>query len=228
MYANQPIRHPMNTKLRLHYDISYNKYDVQQHNSAPLITQYLERTEQVFFNALNQYNRVLAFRIDLRFPEWMPSYVAQQDNHVINAFLKRLQRSLDQAETKYRSIVRFTWAREQDQSDKPHYHVLLLINYDMYNSLGALFSSHSGSYEGKGLYHQIVRAWGHAMGVESVQCKGLVNVTEDYNTKKPWIACLSRFDQQGLSDAFYRASYLCKAYSKHYGQKFHCFGSSRQ
>lgn len=225
MSIAQRLRHPDNTKLQFHYADTYQQREVYQHHSAPLITQHLARLDSVLSNATEHYTRVFAFRIDLRFPQGYP--FAIENNALINAFLKRLQRSINSAGTKYSSQVRFVWAREQHQSEHPHYHVMLFLNYDAYNALGSFYPSASGGYDGKGLYHQMVRAWSHVLGIDSCFAQGLVHLPQDPYTGKHWTRCLHRYDAIGLQEAFYLGSYLCKSYTKPYGRGYHCFGSSR-
>lgn len=226
MSIHQPLRNPMNTRLKNHYAPCFEQYDVQQHDKGPLINQYLERTESVFQKALGDYSRVLALRLDLRFPE---GYYREDDsNALINQFFKQLQRTVDAAKTKHPTIIRYTWAREQYQSAHPHYHVFLLLNYDTYYCLGAMRPSPSGFYEERGLFHQIVRAWAHVLKIYDIDAAGLVHIPSDPFTKQLYCQRLDRFDQCSISNAFYVASYLCKSFSKPHGNGYHCFGSSRQ
>ena len=46
MSQHQPLRHPLNDKLRLYYEDTYRGFEVQQEKGGPLILDYLERSYQ--------------------------------------------------------------------------------------------------------------------------------------------------------------------------------------
>jgi len=227
MFQSQPKRHPLYTKLNCYYDSYYRGFEVNQHDKAPLIENYLERSLLIQTRALAHYNRVLAFRIDLRFPDWMTAFELTNDNVVLSAFFRHLNAELVKAGTKYTTVLRYVWCREQHHSDKPHYHLMMYVNYDAYYQLGRLRPSEGGGYEGRGLYHQIARAWARALGYLSCDVEGLVQVGENPITGYPYTACLHRDDFMGQEEAVFNLSYLCKAHTKPFQQGVHVFGTSR-
>jgi hypothetical protein len=227
VFIQQPRRHPDCDKLRLYYEPYFRNCEVRQEPGGPLIEQYLERTYHTLDHAVHQNNRTLAFRIDLRFPAGMSSGSMHYDNQVMSRFFKAFQQELDRAGTKYRTVLRYVWAREKVGSDKPHYHLLFLLNYDAFNTLGGFSVSPDGSYGDNSLYHRMVRAWAQAIGWSLYEMQGLVHVCVDPASGKPFQYCLHRFDQMTFEAVMYAASYLCKAYSKQFGQGVHVFGASR-
>lgn len=165
MYTHQPKRHPSNSKLRLHYGHTFRGVPVFQYPGLPLITNYLETTWRVLHDAMNANLRTLAIRLDLRYPDAMPVGPMHADNACLSRFFTALQQELKDAHTKYPPDLRYVWCREQNNSDKPHYHLLLLLNYDAFCSLGNFAHSAPGQYHRDNLYHRCVRAWQCAIGL---------------------------------------------------------------
>ena len=227
MFQSKPKRHPMNTKMNCYYDTYYRGFEVNQHLEAPLIENYLERALLTQTRAIDNYSRVLAFRIDLRFPTWMPVIELSNDNTRLSAFFRYLNEEIAKANTKYATVIRYVWCREQESSNKPHYHLMIYVNYNAFNQLGQIKPSEGGGYEGRGLYHRITRAWARALNYESCDVEGLVHVGENPATKYPYVACLHRDDLISQEEAVFNLSYLCKAHTKPFNQGVHVFGTSR-
>ena len=228
MFTNKPKRHPHNTKLRLYYDSWYQGLPVQQRLQGPQIENYLETTLRVLQHTTYEQNRTLAFRLDLRFPQAMPVGPIHADNACLNRFFYALRKELEAAGTKYHTEIRYLWAREQDTSDKPHYHMQLLLNYDAFCSLGCFSPSFSGKYEQGNLYHRCVRAWSWAINWPIYDMAGLLHVATDKLTKQLYVYRMHRNDAETFAQVFYAASYLSKAYSKPIAQRIRCHqGSSR-
>jgi hypothetical protein len=246
--TGQPKRVPGSPQLRLHYESHYDNWPVlQQPKYGGLVENYLKRTWEVIDTALSEYPRVYAVRVDLRYPKSYPGEL-RQDNHCMKRFFDYLQRELDRAGLKYPTRMHYVWAREQDSSAHPHYHLLLLLNRDAINQIGNYAPCDEGGYHQHTLYHRIARAWAGALGlVNDRGIEGLVHyaVGRQYDTDSPY-GCddptrrrkvdyrTGQFQiRRGKSDhelarLYYRASYLCKAYSKCFGQGIYSFGSSRR
>ncbi|EWH02095.1 YagK/YfjJ domain-containing protein [Halomonas sp. BC04] len=228
MYPSFPKCHPDNSKLRLYYDNWYRGLPVQQHALGPQIENYLETTQRVLQHTINQQCRTFVFRLDLRFPQAMPVGPIHADNACLSRFFYALRKELDAAGTKYHSEIRYLWCREQDTSDKPHYHLLLLLNYDAFRSLGSFSPSFDGGYDQNNLYHRCVRAWSWAIGWPLDDMAGRVHVATNHLTREPCVYCLHRDDTATFAAVFYVASYLCKAYSKLVAKGYRCFDGSRR
>ena len=126
--------------------------------------------------------------------------------------------------------MRYIWCREQVNSDKPHYHVMLLFNGNALRELGTLdmYSTDSDEpYGGNCMYHRLVRAWEASIHWPAHQMQGLVEVAEDSITDQLSVYHFHRDDQNAFKQLFYAASYLCKASSKPIDQRIHCFEGSR-
>lgn len=215
------IRHSQNKNLSLHYQSFFNGYPVQVEH-YPYISDYLERTKQVIDASLQQYGRVFAFRIDLRFPS--EAYFPIVDsNTVIDRFFASLKakirhnrnRAKDNCTYAHDTIVRYVWCREIGQHGAPHYHVAILLNYNAFCSLGKF------EIDRNNLFNRVLEAWASAIGLSTHSAFGLVHFPEN-----PFYI-LRRDAPLGISSFFYRVSYLSKAATKQYGNGVHGFGCSR-
>jgi len=217
------VRHPGNTNLTLHYDATYLGLPVQQ-DKGPFVLSYLERLKQTIDRALAQYRRVFAFRVDLRFPANQQLPADAFTNEIMSRFIESFKakiahnrrRALDVDKYAHECVVRYVWVREIGESGRPHYHLLILLNGDAYCALGSFTSKQRNTC------HRLEEAWASALGLPVAAVDGLVHIPDDPTYK------LRRGDQQGMNDLFHRASYLCKAATKSYGNWQHGFGCSRR
>ncbi|PKM28840.1 MAG: inovirus Gp2 family protein [Gammaproteobacteria bacterium HGW-Gammaproteobacteria-11] len=216
------LRHHQNKNLLIHYESDYCGLPVQG-DKGPFFQQYLERLRGVIDNALQQYSRVLAFRIDLRFPVGVNLPECHYTNKVIGRFMKSLKAKISnnrekaRQENKYAhdSIVRCIWVREFGSNGKPHYHMAILLNFDAFNALGKFETGRDN------MFNRLEQAWASALGLSVEAVRGLVEIPANS------AYCLRRNDPQSQADFFYRASYLCKVATKVYGNGQHGFGASR-
>lgn len=229
MFTQYPLRHPLNDKLRLFYNEIYCGYSVMKHDEGPLIENWLERALLTFQASTQNYRETFVFRADLHFPIGMPRLPMHDDNQVLSSFFRFLRYELQIANTKYSTQLRYLWAREQANSDKPHYHLMLLLNKDAFDSIGLFTPSQDGAYRRQNLYHRMMRSWLKAMGFDADDPRfyQLINVSKVPGTNVPWSCILHRDDWYTMDEAMYMASYLCKEYSKPIGQNVHVFDSSR-
>lgn len=215
------IRHSQNSNLSLSHQPAYQGFLVQT-GRGPLVAEYLERTKQVIDLSVEQYRRVFAFRLDLRFPSGQ--YQPYLDNNlVLERFLAsfkakiRHNRNKAQESNQYAhdSIVRYVWCREFGQHGIPHYHLVILLNNDAFCTLGKF------EMDRDNLFNRLHEAWASALGLAVESVVGLVEFP-----KSPFYL-LERNDPESIADFFYRVSYLCKADTKVFGDGRHAFGSSR-
>lgn len=190
-----------------------------------MVRQYLESAHSTVMDALRDYPRLYAVRVDLRFPQtYWPLEGQVLGNDYISKFNRSLRAKIDYSQQCSESmgcrgrptVPRYIWSREYDQyAFKPHFHVLLLLNRDSYHRLGRFDAAHGN------LMSRITDAWASALGLEGIACQGLVHVPEN---AEYWV---SRGDGVGLAELFQRVSYMCKAESKCFVDGCHPFGSSR-
>lgn len=229
MFPRLPLRHPDNDKLRLFYEETYCGYSVMQHEKGPLIENFLERSLFMLNLAQEENRTTFAFRVDLHFPDAMPRLPMHENNDVLTRFFRFFFYELGKANTKYPPTPRYLWAREQAFSNKPHYHLMLLLNKDAFDSLGIFAPDNDGIYSRQNLYHRMMRSWLKAMNfnADNPRFHQLVNVSKNPVTGAPWSRILHRHDWHALDETMYMVSYLCKAYSKPVNQGMQVFNSSR-
>ncbi len=215
-------RHPGNSNLTLCREDHYRGQPIQV-NKGPFIRSYLSRLDLTVGRALDEYSRVFAFRFDLRFPAAidLPDYL--YTNEVIDRFLESFKAKIKHNRLKagssgryiHDSKVRYVWAREVGAFGKPHYHVLILLNRDAFHKLGKFEPGRDN------IFNRLVEAWASALRLSLDECNGLVHIPDNptYN--------LHRGDERGRQELFFRASYLCKAATKAYGDGQHGFECSR-
>jgi hypothetical protein len=104
---------------------------------GPLKDHYLQRMKQTIDNALEEYPRTFALRVDLRLPDGIN---CNEDATIITRFITSvkaqvradLYRKKKAGKRTYPCRVRYIWVREFGQKGKKHYHVLFLLNKDAY------------------------------------------------------------------------------------------------
>jgi hypothetical protein len=192
-------------------------------DKGPFISEYLERLYLTMNRALNHYREVFAFRFDLRLPaNHIPSESAYE-NEIIDRFIESFkakikhnrQTALRENSYAHGSIVRYVWTREVGQHGRPHYHLAILLNKDAFCALGQYMLGRDN------MFNRLHEAWSSALSLPISAVTGLVHIPEN--------ACyfLHREDHASSAAFFERASYLCKAATKAYGNGGHGFGASR-
>ncbi len=172
--------------------------------------------------SFEQYGRVFAFRLDLRFPEGMHHPYAD-NNLVLERFFASLKAKIRHNRSKaqeanpyaHDSTVRYVWCRELGQHGVPHYHLVILLNNDAFCTLGKF------EMDRDNLFNRVHEAWASALGLLVTDIVGRVEFPEN-----PFYLLL-RNDPNSIAALFYRASYLCKAETKFFGNGVHGFGASR-
>ncbi|SFM43653.1 inovirus Gp2 family protein [Halopseudomonas yangmingensis] len=220
------IRHPDNPNLRLHYDNSFEGLSVMV-DKGPFIEQYLSRLKRTIELALDEYPRLLAFRADLRLPAGVDLPVHTDSNVVISRFLDSFKAKIKHNRLRARecnkyahdSKVRYVWAREVGQRERPHYHLLILLNLDAFYTLGKLDSTADN------MISRMQEAWASALGMRVELVKGLVHIPANAVYRVDRKVKAGKPDR--LPELFYRTSYLCKAVTKSYGRGHWGFGTSR-
>lgn len=222
--------HPDNLKLRLWWEADW--YDMPVNTAhGPLIENYLDKAHTVMNTALDAHSRLLAVSVLLRYPKAMPTDQLRINNLVIRRFVDFLNWELGLLGLSHDPDMRYIWCREQDTSDKPHYHMVLFFNGHALQHVGALSAYLDGSdeaYSGDCLYHRLVRAWAWAIGWPLEDMKGLVHITTNSMTKGVCVFRLHKRQKALIRQFFFAISYLCKAYSKPIGQGMHCFDGSQR
>jgi len=204
-----------NKNLTLVYGNQYQGMPI--YNSPDgLVREYLDRTFNVINCALNDYANVYAFRVDISFPSnWVvyEDQVAIYIDGFVRAFRNRI--NSNNTEIKYPTALRYIGTREYTKEGRIHYHFMFFVNKNSYHTLGEF------NILRRNLYTRLVTAYARALTIEPCEAMGYVHIPSNAGT------FMKRGSLEGIGNAIYRASYLCKAYSKQYGNRKHSFLSSR-
>ncbi|TYG17471.1 inovirus Gp2 family protein [Klebsiella variicola] len=193
------------------------------------ITKYRDKLEDVLNNATDEFNRIMAIRLDLHYPRILdngdsvccfPNLKSGEISRFLNSLVSILsaseyRRSRNGARI-YPNTLRNMWAKEYSQSGKCHYHVCLIFNKDAYY--------HLGSYDTDSLRGMIEKAWYSALGLQKEDCPGLVHFPENCRYVLDVNSSNFVFDYHALLK---RLDYLTKVDSKVFGEGDRNFGCSR-
>lgn len=221
-----PLRHPANANLSQHYNETFEGLPLMS-DKGPFIREHLAALKRTIELAMDQYPRVLAFRVDLRLPLDidLPDYACT--NQVISRFFASFTKKIQHHQEKVRERdgyargckVRYVWSREVGQRDRPHYHLLVLLNRDAYYTVGRLRS------EKVNMISRMEDSWAGALGISTDQVSGLVEIPKNAEYRVDRNVRPDDIDE--LPELFRRASYLCKAATKRYGDRQRGFDASR-
>lgn len=220
-----PLRHPDNNNLTLHYGDSFEGLPLQI-DKGPFIREYLSALMHTIELAMVEYPRMLAFRVDLRLPQGIELQDYAYTNQVISRFFESFTKKIQYHQERVGERgyargckVRYVWSRETGQGGKQHYHLLILLNRDAYYTVGRLGS------ERVNMISRIEESWAGALGVAVDQVEGLVHIPKnaEYRVDRH----VRRGDVDELPVLFHRASYLCKVATKSFGDRQRGFDTSR-
>ncbi|WP_434762508.1 inovirus Gp2 family protein [Vibrio fortis] len=211
---------------RLFTNTNLSLFESDKYKSIPVLTtcgpfakQYLERTKSVFDKTLKEYPRVYVLRFDLRFPQRYFTFYSDHISKFIESLKSKIDADLNRKNKKGMCNLRFVWAKEQDTSDNPHYHVAIFLNKDVYFTHGYL-SAHDGN-----LSAMIKQAWASSLGLLFHELNGCVHFPRDCGY---WIDKNGILFKEQYNACFLRLSYLAKVETKIFQKGLKNFGSSRK
>lgn len=196
---------------------------------GPLWRHYVVRMEETLRKALTAHPRTLALRVDLHFPDTEERHAAT-DNPVITRFMASLRAQLDahaqrkrQAGSRvHRTDLRYIWAREFDWFGvKPHYHVVLLLNHDAYNTPGDYQS------DGTNLATTIMAAWYRALRIAIPAHPKHRTLVTFPQTPCYWLHAGHPHADTAFAGLMFRIRYMAKARSKHHEDGYRLFACSQ-
>lgn len=190
---------------------------------GPFIAEYLASLKNTIDLALGQYPRLLVFRADLRLPLGIDLPDCAYTNKVMSKFIESFKAKIEHNRAKAREQnsyahgckVRYVWAREVGAGQRPHYHLLILLNRDAFYTVGRLQS------ETPNMISRLQEAWASALGLQISRVSGLVELPSNSMYR------VDRGGGEALAQLFHRGSYLCKVATKRFGDGCHGFGCSR-
>ena len=221
---------PSNKRVPNQYHL--NLFTGDNYNGLPvlrcrggLVVEYLDKIYNVIQHSLQKHSRIFAVRVDLHFPHYYhPIEQEVFSNHYLQSFVKAVRHRLRQYRVNKQRVGQrvhdvdfdYVWAREiSAESDKPHFHLLLLFNGHAFNTLGSFTN------EQESLYNRIGEAWAEALGIHVAE--GARYVPFPVNGQY----LLNSGRRKQLEELFHRASYLTKVETKDFDGGFHVFGGSR-
>ncbi|BBO63745.1 inovirus Gp2 family protein [Serratia marcescens] len=188
---------------------------------------YNSKYQQAFYDviqdAVSEFPRTLALRVDLRYPQ---GYRYGLSNKEVTRFIESLKAKIKvdckKKNRRWRrnwvNRLRYAWVREVgERNRRKHYHVLLLLNKDFYYGAGKFDSNDS-------LAALVQQAWCSALNVDREQYSALVNLTK--NGMYYLNSNSSNYIQQ-VTDLLNRMDYLAKDHTKCYDDGYRSIGTSR-
>ena len=202
-----------------------NKYKT---SCGKINAKYQQRIDDVIQQALKVHPRLLAIRVDFRFPNlYDPDHYARTDSSVITRLFKSikerikadLKRKKKAGKRVHRCHLHYLWVREFNRYGEKHYHVLLLLNKDTY--------FHPGDYKKADgtLASMISAAWTSALGLIYPQYQHLTHFpTNGYYR----INVNGERDVIILDELYFRMKYMAKMISKSNEDGERNFGCSQK
>jgi hypothetical protein len=212
----------LNKNHHLHFGVEYSSMPVMNGN-YPMIEEYLDALEAVIAKAIDEHRRVFAFRFDLHFPANEAASPRTLSNLPASKFVDSFKAKIRYNRTAaaktstfvHNTKVRYFWVREVGDLGRVHYHFVVLLNGNAFNWLGSYHAP------GGNTANRVWEAWASALGETVENAKPLVHFPKNPSYM------LVRDDPESVEAFFHRASYLCKARTKHYGLGHHGYGASR-
>lgn len=199
---------------------------------APFNNRYLQRIAGVVNNALAVHPRTMAFRVDLHLPEYRDtddSIIC--DANISQGLLSRFIESLNvrvltllnhkkkEGKRTYPSQLRYIWIRELSANGKPHYHIVLFVNKDTFNTLGSYDAT------GSGVASLIQAAWLSALGLPV--CAEYLPLVHFPSNPRYYLNSRTISFTKTYGELMFRLSYMAKERSKLYSPAQRSFGCSQ-
>lgn len=186
---------------------------------------YISKIDTVIRKSLIAHNRTSVIRIDLRFPTEVNFH--SNDSKAITRFIESLKAKID-ADLKRKSNkwgrhcsshVNYIWVKEiGEKNNNKHYHVLLLVNKDIYHTLG------NYDQDEPNLGILIQQAWCSAINAAYPENRYLAHFPDNPTY---WLDAHSPEIEKQISALNERCLYLAKHHTKQYGEGERSFGCSR-
>lgn len=204
-------------------DKEFNGYPVI-HQHGPLVQDILIAIELMMAKSFCEHNRLAVFRFELKFPK---DYAGPTEviSKFTDSFRFRIQRDLfNKSKIRGRTIystINYVWVKELSGSEGWHYHLALVLNFDVYNCFGRIGSKNNN------IYNRILASWASALKCSENDALGLIHLPKNavYKLDK------NAFDlHEDIKAVMFRLSYLAKLKTKPYGSNIRrrFYGTSRR
>ncbi|MBZ1620540.1 inovirus Gp2 family protein, partial [Klebsiella pneumoniae] len=192
----------------------------------------LRRAYDVTSNFSEKHDRMFTLRADFRFAQShvpgepdMPICFQKDDEKAITRAIESLKSQLREEHKRSGRAgeptpLGYIWARERVTGERPHYHLVLLFNKDVYGYLGDYTKPDADN-----MGTRIQKAWCSAIGLSYPYYASRVEFPKNHS------AWFTRQDALTLSPDYYdfllRVAYLAKTYSKDSHDGYRNFGTSQ-
>ena len=199
---------------------------------SPIDLNILNQLLNMVYGTLEQNNRILGIRTDLRFAQShvpgepdLPLCFQRDDAQAITRTFESLKSQLRADHNRSRrpgdpTLPSYGWCRERDTSVHPHYHLVLLFNADVYGYLGNYQDPDADN-----MATRIQKAWCSALGLDYPDYAALTEFPP--NT----VYRFSRFDALDRNPVYWnflvRLAYLAKTRTKDVHSGYRNFGTSQ-
>lgn len=173
-------------------------------NEAQFRPEITERINQCLRTAVEKHCKVLAVRLDVRFPNQL---LTEKWTPLVSELLRRLKAHYDY----HRIDCRYVWAREQNSSHAPHFHLLLLFDGSRIENAWSV-------------QKEAARIWAKLLGMKCEACVHLCRTFSKENgimLRRPSSVAIGDelISQTAKFEAEYRnviiwSNYLAKTYTK--------------
>ena len=164
---------------------------------SPIDLNILNPLLNMVYGTLEQNNRILGIRSDLRFAQShvpgepdLPLCFQRDDTQAISRFFESLKSQLRADHNRSGrpgdpTLPSYGWCRERDTSEHPHYHLMLLFNGDVYRYLG-----NYKDRNGDNMSTRIQKAWCSAVGLAHEDYATLAEFPPDLDPPSPDSFCI--------------------------------------
>lgn len=199
---------------------------------SPIDLNILNPLLNMVYGTLEQNNRILGIRSDLRFAQShvpgepdLPLCFQRDDAQAITRSFESLKSQLRADHNRSRrpgnpTLLSYGWCRERDTSEHLHYHLMLLFNADVYGYLGNFQELNA-----KNMATRIQKAWCSALGLDYPDYAALTEFPPNA------VYRFSRFDALDRNSVYWnfliRLAYLAKTRTKDVHSGYRNFGTSQ-
>ncbi|PFG46222.1 uncharacterized protein DUF3296 [Vibrio sp. ES.051] len=189
-----------------------------------LIESRVRKIYEVLTHATNCFPRTFAFRVDLRFPSdykfeeefpYMKKFFGSLESQIAEELKRRKRRFSSVSEER----VRYIWCKEIDKSDNPHYHLVIFLNKDNFQSLGDFKRVIRDERKCKYLYQMLLCAWSRVLGIELEDAHKVVYIPENATYKVRSFEGEEVAGNYEFTSLFNRSIYLAKARTQAIGAR---------
>ncbi|AMF96265.2 inovirus Gp2 family protein [Vibrio harveyi] len=181
-----------------------------------LLEDRVNKIYEVLTQATSCFPRTFAFRVDLRFPRgykfgetfpYMKKFFGSLESQITEELKRRKRRFRSVSEER----LRYIWCKEIDKSENPHYHMVILLNKDNFQSLGDFKRVIRDECKCKHLYQMLLCAWSRVLGIELEGAHRAVHIPENATYIVKAFEGEEKEGNKQFRELFNRSVYLAKA-----------------